>query len=141
MRRFELRASRLYFALNLLVHGLAFVVVAFASISLWLKWIALAFCLLSYIVAERARTKNLRYQSLLFNGELFSLVDQAGKDVEIVLRSGVWSTPWMIALPYCLMRPSERKGVQLIFRDCLADEDWRQLRVILRTQIQALDQA
>jgi len=137
MKHFYLQASRIHSRLNVLSHSLVLVLVLVSNLFLVWKVVAALFCIASYFYAESVRSKNTRYVSMVFDKGVFLLVDRFSNEWHAQLEGSFLSSPWLIILNLLLQQEDEhaspRKLTLTLYRDAMNAEEWRQLRVILRT--------
>jgi len=123
---------------------LAFILILFSAVSLLVKVVAVLFCIASYVVNEIARKQLSLVNSFTVNDADFSLVLDSGEAWHGSLEGTVLSMPFLIIL---FLRGAEKIGHKknghrkkgqpkrklVLFRDTMNKEDWRRLRVYLRT--------
>lgn len=137
MTQIELLPSRTQSYLTTITHLVVVLLVVFSSLYLLFKLLALGCCLFSYYLAEHARRVQIQYRYLVFDHGEFSLVNELGQLLPCALRGEILSSPWLIILNV-LFDGSDKKQIArrnslVLFRDAMHEEDWRRLRVVLRT--------
>lgn len=137
MKHFHLQASLIHLRLNVLSHSVVLVLVLISNLFLGWKVVAVIFCIASYFYAEKVRTTTTRYISIHFDKGVFLLVDRSSKEWRAQLEGTILSSPWLIILDLVLQKENEqadsRKLTLTLYRDAMNAEEWRQLRVLLRT--------
>jgi hypothetical protein len=129
--RFELKPSRLFFRLAVVAHVLALAACLFNALGFGLR--------LSMFVAVAANLfytlkRNLRADRIVeldYSDAGGWTLCNGGEVLPISLSASTISTSWIVMLHY---RIQGRRGLQTlpIFRDAVAAEDYRRLKVALR---------
>lgn len=137
MTQIELLPSLTQRYLTTITHLVVALLVVFSSLYLLFKLLALSCCLFSYSLAERARRAQIQHRYLVFGRGEFSLINEQGQVLPCALRGEILSSPWLIILNV-LFDGSDKKQIArrsslVLFRDAMHEEDWRRLRVVLRT--------
>lgn len=137
MTPFVLQSSRIQRFLLLFAHAAVVLLLLYSSLPFALTMAGLLLSVGSYYLAERARMRQLQYQSLLVSPAGFCLVNVKAIETPCFLRGEILSTPFLIILECETANPESGRRAQkiplVLFYDALSPEDWRRLRVVLRT--------
>lgn len=137
MKHFYLNPSIVHFSLNLLIHSLVSLLVLVSSLTLGWKLLSLALCLASYRYAEITRARTTRYVSMHCDKGSFLLVDRSDCEWRAQLTGNFFSCPWLIILNLQMQNTEDHSGLYrqtiTLYKDAMDLDQWRQLRVLLRT--------
>lgn len=149
---FYLQASRSYRLLVFGLHLFVFLLVLFSTTVLLIKVVAVLICGISYYLADKKRKSMDDIESLGFDkGKV--IVSSEAFERYADINGAILSTPFLIMFPviYSLkesvadeLKTELKAGLNagfknnakkevVLFRDALPKDQWRQLRVLLRT--------
>lgn len=137
MTSFELKPSFLWQRLLIALHTAVAALLIYSTLPVFYTVAALGLCIASFVLAERSRRRQGQFRNLLFDTAGFYLLTADNKRMSAQLNGELLSTPFLIILQMIAENPDDTLRSQKIslvfFCDALAKEDWRKLRVLLRT--------
>lgn len=133
-RLYLIKISKIFFAIEVMVHLGAVVSVLVLDMALWVKYglvilvlINLIYVVWRYVLLQHAKS----IQQIEHNNEHWVLITKSQQQLPGELCGQCLLTNFLLVLVF---RLEQRKSVVVIFKDALHREDFRKLRMILLLQ-------